>query len=403
MANLREYQKKKYKAEKNTDYEEVDYDAKIKAHKRRTLIFALSVIVILLLSIVALKIFIDRRTYDDYSVKKTIKLGDTYGCKFYSFGDYILRYSNDGITCLDGTDTIWNQPFEMKTPLIDVCESTIAIAETGGTTIYIYNQKGSMGQIQTEYPIENLDVAAQGVVSVVTSDDEINYFEVYDKKGSKLVSGRAVLTGETGYPLDMSMSNDGTKMIVTFLNVENATVNTKVVFYNFSEVGKNEVDRIVGVFGQYGATVVPKVEFINNNCAVAFGDDIYTIYSMKQKPSKVYEEKIANDVKSIFYSEDYIGIVTKNDDLNNPYKVKVVDTDGKSKLEKKFNMEYTNIKFDGKNVMLYNSTQLMVISFNGVVKYNKNFESEISDILVTDDKYTYMVVTTTGIEKIKLK
>ncbi len=403
MTNLREYKRKKYEAEENESYDEQEYEYKLRAHKRKTLIFTLVIIVVILTSIVGLKLYIDYRQFDSYTVKSKIELNDTYGCKFYGFGDYILRYSNDGITCIDGKNTVWNQPFEMKEPVIDVCESTVAVAETGGTTVYIYGESGSMGQVETEYPIESLDVSTHGVICVVTKGSDTSYFEVYDKKGNKLVAGRAVLTGETGYPLDLTISNDGTKMMVSFLSVKNTTVNSKVVFYNFSEVGKNEVDRIVGVFGHYGSAVIPKVEFISNDVAVAFGDNIYTIYSMKQKPSKVYEEKLNDEVKSVFYSEDYVGLVTKNDDMENPYTVKVVDKEGKLMLEKKFNMEYTNIRFDGKNVVIYNSSQMMVISFKGVVKYDKHFEGEVADILVTDRKYTYLVVTSAGIEKIKLK
>ncbi|MBE5940391.1 MAG: hypothetical protein E7266_08335 [Lachnospiraceae bacterium] len=402
MANLREYKrKKKYSVEEEQD---MDYfENKIKAHKRRIFILVMVAIIVLLIGAVATKIYIDNRVFEEYSVKNSVELGDTYGCKFYGFGDFVLRYSNDGITYINGKDTVWNQPFEMKDPLIDVCDGTVAIAETGGTTIYIYNMSGALGQVESEYPIENLAVAKQGIVSVVTSDGESGYIEVYDKKGNKLVSGRAVLSGETGYPLDLSISDDGTKMIVSFLNVTNLEINTKVVFYNFSEVGKSEVDRIVGMYGHYGDTLIPKVEFLSNNCAVAFGDKIYTIYSMKQKPEKIYEEEVDDRIKSVFYSDKYIGIVTENEDVLNPYKVKVVNTEGKTMLETDVDIDYTGIKVDKKGVILYNASEIKVIAFGGTVKYDQVFDKEIADILVTDESYTYLVVTSSGVEKIKLK
>jgi len=44
-----------------------------------------------------------------------------------------------------------------------------------------------------------------------------------------------------------------------------------------------------------------------------------------------------------------------------------------------------------------------VISFNGVVKFDGEYEEEITDILITGKQYVYYVVTRTGVKKVKLK
>jgi len=240
------------------------------------------------------------------------------------------------------------------------------------------------------------------VVAAITLGEGVNYIEVYDKEGNQLAWGQASLSGESGYPIDLSISNDGQKMIASYLYVDGSDIQNKIVFYNFSEVGKNEVDRIVGVFVHYGTTILPKVEFISNNVAVAFGDDIMTVYSMKQKPSIVYEDEVSN-VKSVFYSKDYIGLVMETDDAEKPYRVRVIDGKGKKLLDKKTDIEYTGVKLDGKNVILYNDIEMQVISFNGVVKFDGEYEEEITDILITGKQYVYYVVTRTGVKKVKLK
>ena len=49
---------------------------------------------------------------------------------------------------------------------------------------------------------------------------------------------------------------------------------TNVVFYNFSEVGQNETERVVGGFNHYDSTIVADVNFIDENTVAAVGEDV---------------------------------------------------------------------------------------------------------------------------------
>lgn len=407
MSRIKEYMKNRQKSMKSLEKYEDEYDdgfeRKIKTHKRRVLIFTLSVVIIAIATAVIIRISIDRKVYDKYEVREEIEMESTYGGSFYEFAGKILHYSNDGIAYIDGKNTIWNQPFEMKNPRLDICEDTVSIAEYQGTAVYIYNKSGALGQITSKYPIESLSISSKGIVALITSDKKVNYIEIYDKAGNELVEGQASLETDIGYPLALGISNDGTKMITSYLYMDGTSVQTKLVFYNFSEVGKNNVDRIVGVFNHYKSTIVPKVEFINNDKAVAYGDNIITLYSVTQKPDKIFEKEFDDKIKSVFYSDKYVGLVLKTNDNDKPYNIIVYDENGKECLNKKTATEYKNIKFDGKNVLLYNDIDIEVIAFNGVVKYKDTFNEEIEDILTTGKAYTYMVVTESDIKKIRLK
>lgn len=384
--------------------EEFDKEYEIKLHNHKIKKFGrmgIALIVVLVL-IIGIKIYYNGKEYTSYSVTDNILSGDTTKCQFYEFGDSFLRYSNDGLAYIKDGESVWNQAFEMKQPVIDTCENYVAITEKGSNAVYIYNKEGSQGKITTSYPIVDIEVAAQGVVAAITEENEANHIEVIDKDGNILVMGQTVLSGD-GCPLDISLSNDGTKLIVSYLYMNGGVTQTKVVFYNYSEVGKNEVDRIVGGFNQYKTTIVPKVEFVTNDIAVAFGDNMFTIYSIKQKPSILKEEEFDKEIKSILYNDEYIGFVFESQELDGTSAIWIYDLSGDRIYEGEISMKYKNIKLDGDNILIYDENNLIVQTVTGKLKFEGEFENEINEVIGLNGKYKYILVSSESIDEIKLK
>lgn len=115
---------------------------------------------------------------------------DTAGSQFLAYGNGFIKYSNDGAIYTDANDEVyWNQTYEMKEPMADVCEDYVALADRGGTEIYIMNQAGMQGKIETPMNISRISVANQGVVAVWMESDGENYIRMYDQNGKNLVSG----------------------------------------------------------------------------------------------------------------------------------------------------------------------------------------------------------------------
>lgn len=384
--------------------EEIDeeYENKLKKHKLNKFKRYAIIVAVFAIFIIGIRIYYINKTYSSYSVTNNILSGDTTKCKFYEYGDYFIRYSNDGLAYIKNGETVWNQAFEMKQPILDICNDYVAIAEQQSNTIYIFDTTGLLGKIKTAYPIVNLEVAGQGVVAAITTESNANHIELMDKDGEVLVSGQTVLSGD-GCPIDISLSEDGTKLMVSYLYVNGGASQTKVVFYNYSEVGKNEVDRVVGGFNQYKSTIVPKVEFLTNDIAVAFGDDMFTIYSIKQKPSIIAEYELDKEIKSIFYSEEYIGFTFQPENLDDPYDITIYDIDGDIIYEGTLDLEYKNIKLDNSNLLIYSDDTFIVQTVKGKIKFSKKLDENINEILGINGGYKYILVSSESIDQIKLK
>lgn len=340
--------------------------------------------------------------YDGYKVIKSLNVESGASSKFVPFGKFVVKYSSDGISYIDGKETIWDEAYEMKSPIVDVCGSYLAVCDKNTNDIFVYNEDGKQGKITTSYPIIKIEVAEQGVVAALLEDKNANYIEVYDKEAKQLVSHKTLIN-ENGYPLNFSLSEDGTKMIVSYLSVNSGTISNKILFYNFSKAGKNASDRMVGGFEQYEEMVVPTVQFVSNNDAIAVGENILSIYKMKNKPVLQKEVSFKDEVHKVFYDENYVGLVFENTNSKNPYRLEVYNLNGKRVMKTEIDMDFDTFKFAEKNVIMYDDMNCQIISLKGIKKFEYNFKEEIKSIIPMDDSKTYLFMTNSAIEKIRLK
>lgn len=376
---------------------------KSREDKSRNLkIKVITIIGIVCALLLAVYLFCVYHTYNNYKVRKTIKIETGTNSQYQAFGEFVVKYSNDGISYINGTETIWNEAYEMKSPIVDVCGDYLAIADKNSNTIYIFNKKGKVGEVNTSYPIIKIEVAQQGVVAALLEEASANYIELYDKEGNLIVSHKSLLS-ENGFPLSFSISNDGEKMMTSYLSIKEGSTENQVIFYNFSNVGKDEVDRVVGTFNQYGETIVPAVYFVSNEDAIAIGDNVLTIYKMKEKPTIRKEIKFDKEIQKVFYNEKYVGLIFENSKGDTPYKMEVYSLSGEKIMSKEIEMNLDHVKFAGKNVLMYDDVTCELISLKGVVKFKHVFTKQLDAIVPMESTNTFLLMTKNKIEEISLK
>ena len=376
---------------------------KSREDKSRNLkIKVITIIGIVCALLLAIYLFCVYRTYNNYKVRKTIKIETGTNSQYQAFGEFVVKYSNDGISYINGTETIWNEAYEMKSPIVDVCGDYLAIADKNSNTIYIFNKKGKVGEVNTSYPIIKIEVAQQGVVAALLEEASANYIELYDKEGNLIVSHKSLLS-ENGFPLSFSISNDGEKMMTSYLSIKEGSTENQVIFYNFSNVGEDEVDRVVGTFNQYGETIVPAVYFVSNEDAIAIGDNVLTIYKMKEKPTIRKEIKFDKEIQKVFYNEKYVGLIFENSKGDTPYKMEVYSLSGEKIMSKEIEMNLDHVKFAGKNVLMYDDVTCELISLKGVVKFKHVFTKQLDAIVPMESTNTFLLMTKNKIEEISLR
>ena len=332
------------KQEENLDENEIKH--KVINRRKRIIIISVIIVAAIIATVFAISAFIDGITYKDYSVMKSVNRDDTDTTMYMGYADGYVRYSNDGIAYYNKKGTaIWNQTYTMQKPQVKICGSIIAVGDINGSKIYIFDKNGNIRTVDTSLAISQIEVAKQGVVAAVLEDNDANYINLYKTDGTKIYTVKTSLAGD-GYPLDISISPDAAKLVASYLYVSGETMKTNVVFYNFSEVGQNETERVVGGFNHYDNTIVADVEFVNDTTAVAVGENVVSIYNIKEYPSLSKEINIENSIENVFWSSKYIGLILDNSETGDLYKLVVYDLSGNKVTEKTFSTQYDEIKFD---------------------------------------------------------
>lgn len=383
-------------------YTDEEIKQKIKRHKiQKIKKIGLVIIAVVVVILIAMNM-IENRTYSSYKLVKSESREDVESAEYMDYNDGYLRYSNNGISYFkqDGTP-IWDQSFDMHKPQVKICEKNIAVGDINGNVIYVFDDNGYIKDINTSLLITQIEIAKNGIVVAVLEDNNANYINMYDKTGDKVYSVKTTLSGD-GYPFDISITDDGTKLMASYIYVNDEKMKNNIVFYNFSEVGKNETERVVGGY-DFDTTIVGDVQFLTNNKAVAISEKSINIYRIKETPKLYKTIEVDDEILKYFYGKDTIGIVTNNTDSVNAYKLMVYNLSGKKICETEFNTDYDNIQVDNKTIIMNNSQSICVMNFKGKVLANISFDSSISDVVTVGRRDKYIIISSKYIRTIKLK
>ncbi|MCR4814117.1 MAG: DUF5711 family protein [Lachnospiraceae bacterium] len=376
--------------------------AKILRHRTEILIRVGIVIVVLLLATGFFYFSYLNKEYDSINVVKSSDSVVTMGSEVMRFGNCILVYSNDGMKCVNEKgDVVWNETFQMQNPMIDISGDVVGIADYNGSIIYMMNKSGKLGTINTGMPIRKFCVSAKGLAIAILDDSDITPIHIYDTSGNT-VAYFSTSMRNSGYPIDIAITESGYVVAVSYLYVDNASYKTDVAFYNFGEVGQNQTDNLVSGY-TYSNAIVPEVRFIDNSNAVAVADNRLMFYTGDQKPVSSGEVLVENEISAVYYGEQYVALVFNNTGEGDRYMVNVYDRNGKIKDTVSFNFAYEDILLTGNHIVVYSADECLVHVIGGIDKYHGPLEGGVLAVLPTGVNYRYVLVTNESIQTVELK
>ncbi len=319
---------------------------------------------------------------------------------FIGYQSAVVRYSKDGAEAIDKDGKrLWNGSYEMDKPIADTCGKYAVIADQGGKSIEIYNEKGSAGRITTMYKIVKVRIASQGVVAVLMEEDDTNYITLYDKDGTVLVD-QATGTAEDGYPIDIALSEDGQKLITDYLSIKGGKMVGVISFFNFGEVGQNWTDGFMGAF-TFEDLVVPRVAFNDNDTVCAFKDNGFMVFEYKEQPKLVFEQNFEEKIQSVLYNKANAGVVLEEGD-GGYRKLILYDLQGKKSLEKKLDFNFSHIEMTDEEIIMNDNMSCIILKPNGRVKFNHTFDTGISALIPINNLDRYILVSDSKISQIAL-
>ncbi|MDD3173859.1 MAG: DUF5711 family protein [Herbinix sp.] len=388
-------------AKENENQVYKEYSNRRKRYKRRRNIMIISLLLLLAVVGVAYLINLYNRSYHDYKVMKTTEIKGENAVGYLSYGSSVIKYGKDGAVAYDkDANPLWNGSYEMSDPIADTCGKYVVIADKGNNSVHIYNEKGEVGSFATLYDIVKVEVAYQGVVAALMEEGDTNYIILYDSDGTKLDEAKNTVNN-AGFPMDISLSDDGKKLVAIYLSVSEGDIVSNVVFYNFGDVGDNYTNQIVGGYIFDKGIVSPRAAFLNNDTVCVYKNNGFVIYSMKEKSKDVHEENLKGKIQSILYNKNYTGVVLESED-GTAKRLMLYNLTGKKVLDKTLDFDYKRIFMTDEEIIMYDDASCIIMKVNGKVKFKYTFEGNISDFYPINNLDRYYLINETKLSEIQI-
>ncbi len=379
------------------------YKEKIRSHKLAVFFRTVGIATIVVFLVAAIYVSWRDKEYSEASITQGASITNGADAKVISLNGHIVQYSKDGISCLDETGKVlWNQTYEMQNPIAHTCQNVVAVGDYNGHNIYVSNVNGAMGEVDTNLPIRDFCVSSQGVVAVVLDGIDVTWIYLYDSKGNTIANFKTTMK-DSGYPISVSISPNGELVCVSYIYPEDGTVKTSVAFFNFGSVGQNSIDNYASGY-DYPGVVVPYVQFMNSGAAFAVSDDRIMFYAGEEKPMSQSESFTGNEeIRSVYFDDSYVGLVFANSTTDGAYRLQVYNTSGDLTLTTYFDIDYSEVVFNNKQIIIYNEDECVIKDMNGRDKYSGTFEEPVRTMVPTNLRNKFILVTADSVDTYTLK
>lgn len=380
-----------------------EIEKQVRRHRRKTFGHVVRFLILLAVVIVGVQLWTALRSYSSYEVRSITERQDSPATRYEAFLGKRIEYSNDGII-YRGTDDelIWNQSFEMVSPVLEICEGYLAIYDQGGTSIYIMTELGLSQKIETSMPVNRVCIANQGTVAVLMKEKAVSYVRLYDLKGRELANGE-FFQDKGSFPVDIAFSSDAKKLAVCMLDVTGGKVSSIISFYNFGSVGQNEIDNNVGTY-TYEDVLIVDIDYVSAERMIAFSDAGFILFEGEQKPEpkRIVEYEAA--AHSVFHNGKYVGMTYSNPELEGGWHICVYDMNGSVIMENDTTIPYSRIEFlENNEICVRDAHNCELFTIHSIRKFSCTFDEELLKILSGGDSVSYTFVLEHETNEVRLR
>lgn len=373
---------------------------KIRRFRTQKMIDILAIAVLAALAVCGTYLLLKNQTYDRVRSASTYDNDISDTNSYVQFAGGIVRYNRDGVVFLNRkNEEQWIQSTQIQNPVIEVRDKVFAVADRGGNSILVFTEEGLKGEIETALPVEKITVSEQGIVSAILRNENSPRILTYDAAGNILVEQQVTMSS-MGYPVALSLSDDGNTLAVSYLYTEGISLGSRVVYYNFGKAGQEKADNTVAS-EEYQGEIAADLFFMGDDRSVAVADNSFTIYKGLEAPEKVNTVTLNREIIRAFHSDRYIGFLLLNKEKSG-YEIALYDRSGRQVLRRAVSGEYSHIKIDGDEILMFDGSRCCIMTDTGVIKYQGSLNVEALEMFEAPGLNKYYVMSVDELKVIYL-
>ena len=379
------------------------YKDQIKKHRERIRIYRIFGTVIAVIVLLLMVLFFTTRRYNRAEIVKVRDFPAEEGAVCVNFDGHVLQYGPNGATCSDTNGRVkWSITYEMDQPIVSMSGDMAAIADYGGTSIYVMSVKKQLYTVNTSIPVHKVSVSECGEVAAILNDSTKSWIRLYSREGKEIAYFIRSME-ENGFPMEVAVSPDGEKVCVSSLLMKDDSVVSNLSFYNFGKAGKKYDQHLVGYF-EYTNEVFPYVRFMGNKACAAASDSRLVVFDTSgTEPQNSFNNMLTENLQGIFASEGRIGLLFTDLTRENLYHLDLFGRDGKKEGSVGFTMVFDNIQIKGSKVYINNERSMQIYTVNGREVFNGGFDRAVKTLIPSSRLSGLAAVSENEIDKIKLR
>lgn len=311
----------------------------------------------------------------------------------------LLVCSNDGARAINQSGAVeWEISYQLDNPEITFCEEVAAVADIGGTSVYVVAENGIPYNYSVVYPIVKHEIAGQGVTAVLLDGGKEDYIQLYDKNGTLRVDINTK-TKADGIPIDIALSPDGKKLVTLYVTFQGEAMLCKVTFYNADEVGKNYINNIVGQKIFEENQLVYDICFLNEEVLCVLLERGFALYRMSEVPELICEKTFQEEMVECLCVDG--GLYVVSDNTAKQRSMTFYNDKGEEKQRLTDIPEYESVTATAEEVVFFSPQRVTVYRANRSMKFSTSFPQSLEAVFPAGNN-RYFLVDIGKVQTIKL-
>jgi len=217
---------------------------------------------------------------------------------FYTYGDNIFHTTKDSLVLLDENgNEVWKDSFTMLYPVMRGDKNAVALAEKNGTKLRVYNENGLLYKMEFEQSLITFTVNGMGYIGAVNKKDSDYELLVCNQQGEEI--HKSVFVADEGIPTAVDISEDGSVLAVSFMNINNIKLTSNVTFYYIDGNKTESTESGDGMFASelFEDSMPVALRFLaDNNCVAVMDNKLAFIDCDESEGVQKVEVPIGNSI-----------------------------------------------------------------------------------------------------------